>query len=259
MSKQYTFATWNIACGAKAWYGKGAADIAAFFKAQHVDFAACQEVDRHAKRTNFQDMPSILEKHSGLDAIFCPSITFLPEYDPTQSTVKRQFGNVILTKPIVLQHICVRLGPIHEPKLAKHKGEAEPRIAIFAEIQTEKGSFWVVTTHLAYSPQRSPSPIRKAQVFKLLSAIKSHIPAESALILGGDFNAEIKNPDLEPLTTYLTHHPTQNPTFPLGRDAEQPHRYIDLLFSRNIDMVNITTHTAPEWSDHAGVFATFSL
>lgn len=244
------FATWNIACGAKGYHGKGIPDIAKWIVEQEIDVCVLQEVDRFAERSGYIDIPSFFEKETGLQGCFFKSYALPPA---RENGPENEYGNFILSRFPIKQASCIPLFPVDIPETA-HMWEGEQRTAIIARLDLKGKELVVMTTHLAYSLDYKESDVRSQQVGILISAIKEQVKEDIPLILAGDLNIPIEARDLKPLHDYFNIHTKDiGPTSPLG--AEKPaYISIDHILSRNVTVDTVQKHDMPDFSDHSVVY-----
>ncbi len=253
------FATWNIGCGARGYHGQAVDGMAAWLTANAIDICVMQEVDRFALRSGFRDYPAYLQDKTGLHAYYIPSFMLPPE---AADQPQREYGNAILSRYPLSHFQMVPLHPVSIPADAL-RWEKEPRSALIAKVEGLEQELWVVTSHLAYSPDLKPSSVRRQQVELLVNAINTIIPSAAAVIFGGDLNTAANGFDIDDLRTALTIQTSAiGPTWPLGgtmAEGRAPYIAIDHIFTRNLTLGSITRHDESRLSDHSIVTATLKL
>lgn len=253
------FATWNIACGARGYYGQPIADIAKWIRAKNLDVCVLQEVDRYAMRSNFVDFLALLELETGMNSFYKPSFTLPPE---RESAPLREYGNCILTRHEILEahHISLRLP--HVPDTAP-RWDREPRAGLVVKVDCGGATVWAATAHLAYSPEFCPSAIRRQQVEILVGGLRAIVPDSATLLFGGDLNTSPDGDDISILREYLPICTSAiGPTWPLGGTmggGRAPFITIDHIFARGAEVNTVEKFDESTLSDHSAVIAEFTL
>jgi endonuclease/exonuclease/phosphatase family metal-dependent hydrolase len=248
------FATWNIGCGAKGFHGHNPLGLANALIEHEIDVCVLQEVDAFAKRSNFVDFPSVLKGATGFNSAYCVSVNFPSE----QVLMPREYGNLLLSKYPILHVETVILE--HDITLPhRHPAEIERRTGVLVQVDADGFKPWFVGTHLAYSPDLIPSPVRQGQINSLIGAIERLIPAKEPVVIGGDFNTGFCSQEIaalssrfEPITQDI------RPTWPIGGKTQgqaAPLIAIDHIFGRGFVEARSTVVDYPELTDHSLVIA----
>ncbi len=247
--KPISFATWNIACGAEKYHGRGFEGIAEFINENAIDVCVMQEVDRHARTSGYLNFPNYFFKQTGLYPFYAPaSIEPLREGESR----RREYGNLILSRwPLMQTHVV----NLKEPYQANDpEWGVDNRIGLIAR---SHGICWA-TTHLSYIPGFHPHPIPKTQADNLWWHLSELVPGNMPLVLGGDFNSPPGSPNLASLDANL-HCETKDlpPTWPLDytQAVQNPTMTLDHIFTRAIRAEKVRTIPLEELSDHAVVMA----
>lgn len=161
---------YNIHAGKDA----GAVDnldrVAALIVSTRADVVLLQEVDRGTKRSGNVDQLDTLKRLTGLHGVFGKSLDYQGG----------DYGIAILSRwPIAAQE-TVRLRI--EPPQPRAGGSLEPRVALFAGLETPAGRLTVANTHFDASAEDT---WRRQEAADLVAAIATRGPR----LIGGDFNS----------------------------------------------------------------------
>ena len=247
-------ATWNIACAAPLYHGRGLPGICRWLKDDNIDICLMQEVDRYAKTSHYIDYPDYFQKATGYHAFYAPSSIEKP-HEPGKPP--REYGNCIVSRwPMKEKHIV----PLTAPLAPEGRAEWgwDTRIALIACLDTPRGDVWVATTHLTYIHQWQPDPIPEFQVKNLMHHINRLVPPDAPLVVGGDFNCDLDSPNMAALNSAMACL-TANapPTWPVDYNkpgAPQTVR-LDHIFARAAKGRYEGTYVYEDLSDHAVVVA----
>jgi endonuclease/exonuclease/phosphatase family metal-dependent hydrolase len=248
--------TWNIGCGAAGYHAQNIAAIAQWIRANDIDIALLQEVDRFALRTHMADIPAFLAQQTGYHAFFKPSFTLPPE---GEGHPPREYGNCILARAPFTSTHHIPLPAILEADT--HPWETETRSGLCVQLQTNDGTpLYAATAHFACSPDFLPSRVRQQQAELLVNALQTIVPQGAPFILGADLNVPATSSDLHSLTAYATlQTATLRPTWPLGGPfGTSPIAALDHLYTRNLPTPTITKHDEPTLTDHSAIIAEFT-
>lgn len=151
--------TYNIRYGTDSYGMIRLQDIVSFLDSLQADIICLQEVDMGALRSVFTNQPDYLKTQLRMEGV----------YGTRDKLLIGETGNMILSRfPIVSSENI--LLPSKE----------QPRTALVSVIQTPKGSFTVINTHLGLSKQ-----IRFQQLDILLQIAEA---SSYPVLLAGDFN-----------------------------------------------------------------------
>ena len=220
-----------------------------------------QEIDRGAKRSGGVDVAEVIAR--GRDYFFARTISFCgasasPEPVSLGQDTTWDYGLATVSTLPITEQTVILLGPSEDDfwkakeKTGDYVWEQEPRVALLLKIDCDGKDLWVCNTHLAHSSDRSASsPVRQAQVQKLNDALTKFVPQGSALIVAGDFNATINNPDLMPLLKNFSVLSCDAPTY------ENPSKgvsvEIDHILHQNLTSAYAVTAERTAFSDHKAV------
>ncbi|MBN1946860.1 MAG: endonuclease/exonuclease/phosphatase family protein [Bradymonadales bacterium] len=137
------------------------------------DVACLQEVGSHWTMGEPVDMWSVLAHKTGLEfGLFAPAIL----------QGQARYGIALLSRfPVEV---------VQQTFLPRR--DDEPRVLLVCRIEDEPGSWLLATTHLSVVPGDRPAQIAKA-VEVLRSALDG---PEERLVLAGDFNTALDDPDM---------------------------------------------------------------
>lgn len=159
------------------------------------------------------------------------------------------FGNGLISRIPVLSEQNLLLTSAELQWDGKNP-ETEPRCALRVVLGTEaapRGS--VVITHFPYGRDGTN---REAAAQTLAQAL-AMVPG--AVVLAGDFNAELDSPEMVPLRALgFAHRRSRHPTYPTGAAASE----LDLILVRG-GLVAYTVDSAADMSDHYPVLADIEL
>ena len=205
---------------------------------QKPDLVALQEVDRNANRTAKQDQPALLEKLTGMKAVYGKTINH---------SSSGEYGIAILSRfPIKSSNMTIFDQGTFD------SGRFERRGLLEVEIEMEnKESLRFFNTHLCHiSEERQTQQIK--QIDELL---KQHT---GIAILCGDFNAQPDSTTIQTVLEHWTDATDRTPTF----SSTDPKSKIDYVFYKpqsrlkvkemNVLQDNIT-------SDHRPVLVVFEI
>lgn len=181
--------TWNVLSGRdEAHSNVDLEAVAAAIAALDADVVALQELDRQLPRTGEVDQLACVARHLGWFSIFAPALLGEPGGEWTAATDGDPggpaYGIGLLTRQAPLRWRRLRLpgggrAPRHRRRGGHAAWDAEPRVAIQAELAVGAGTASVTATHLSYMPWRGARQLRA-----LLAAAGQRRPA----LLAGDFN-----------------------------------------------------------------------
>ena len=164
--KQITIATYNICHGHYA--GLDYARLGEIIRSSEADVVGLQEVDMFTNRAGGADSLKALSESADM-----PYTLFIPAMDYDGG----QYGTAILSR---LPMESVKVGPIHSDGF-------EPRSLGIASVTLEDGTkVGVANTHLSYEDQKT----RLIQIKQISFRLCTLLPANSPILLTGDFNTE---------------------------------------------------------------------
>jgi endonuclease/exonuclease/phosphatase family metal-dependent hydrolase len=171
--------SWNI------WRGKYLNKAVDLLQQNSPDIICLQEIVEKDVDNKRENLAGIIAKKLKYNFVYCRAFT------TDRHEIVYDLGNAILSKHQILDSTCFELSGLKD---YLKNSETEPRGAIKAIFQFGSRKINVITTHLAYSHELLPSKLRDKQVTKLLKIIE-----KENTVLTGDFNAEIKNPEIKKL------------------------------------------------------------
>jgi endonuclease/exonuclease/phosphatase family metal-dependent hydrolase len=210
---------------------------AKLIKEQKPDLVALQEVDRNAGRTEKQDQPALLEKLTGLKAV----------YGKTLDRSNGDYGIVILSR-----------FPIKSSKMTVFEqgtfdtGRYEQRGLLEAEIELEnKEIIRFANTHLCHLSEE-----RRTQQVKQINELLKQ--STGLAILCGDFNAIPGSETINAVLEQWTDATDETPTF----SSTKPEKKIDYIFYRPQSRLRIKEMKVLDdsiTSDHLPVLVVFEI
>ena len=205
---------------------------------QQPDFVCLQEVDRHVKRSRFDNQPAILAEALGFTD---------PFYQLNVKLKNGGYGNLILSRwPIIERH-----------HLSLRLWLKKPRGAQLATIDTPAGPLHLVNWHLGLAEFERAWQARKLLSHHLFQQ-QAHLPT---LIVGdtNDWRNQLKNGAFaEHQFQPITQPPSKFRTFP----AVLPLGSLDKAFGRGLDIHEarpIRTPLTHAASDHLPLVIDFNL
>jgi endonuclease/exonuclease/phosphatase family metal-dependent hydrolase len=213
---------YNIHAGTDAKRVNNLERVAALIETHRPDVVLLQEVDRNTTRSGNVDQLAMLMRLTRMHGVFGKSLDFQGG----------EYGIAILSRWPVGAHETV---PLH----------IDPRVALFADLQTPDGVITVANTHLDASREDT---WRRQEVTELLAAMKRRPP----LLIGGDFNATPDSAIIETLrTAALTDAwPLCGSGNALTYPADTPVKRIDYLFLTGPTRCTRATVLDTQASDH---------
>jgi endonuclease/exonuclease/phosphatase family metal-dependent hydrolase len=158
--------------------------VAKLVASTRADIVLLQEVDRQTARSGNVDQVAALQKSTGYDAAFGPSLI---HYDGGE------YGIAILAKAAINFHATTPLSVL--PAETRAGGSQEPRVALLAFVPV-KGSTWrVINTHL----DPAEGSARAQEIGHVVDLVADARASGAPVIVGGDFNATPDNPVLGPM------------------------------------------------------------
>ncbi|MFN7148102.1 MAG: endonuclease/exonuclease/phosphatase family protein [Microthrixaceae bacterium] len=218
-------ATFNIRHGAPPRRWAQPRRMAAAVASLRADVVALQEVDRRTVRTWIVDQAAMAAHRSGTVALFGAARGFGP---------RGQYGNALLVRGRVLDHVVHPLG-----------GPGEPRVALIARVVVRATEMTVVSTHL--QNRRGDGPSTAPDQLEELVGVLSGWPEPWALM--GDLN--LRADTVEPILARAGLTPLHSaPTYP----SDAPRIRIDWIATRGLGQA---ATLVPELrsSDHRPVVA----
>ncbi len=176
---------WNIDRGARL------EQIAAGMASQKPDLAILQEVDFHARRSDFQDVAQVLAQRLNLNFVFAPEFQELGQSSAEQPAYH---GNAILTSlPIRLTRMLRFESQsgfwkphAYVPSWALFQRRLGGRLALITELEFEHRTLVVYNLHLE---SRSGGRIQYEQLQEVLKDAARY-PADTPVVVAGDINTK---------------------------------------------------------------------
>lgn len=216
--------TYNIAAGRNADQTFDLSTTTAMLRSLDADVVALQEVDRHwGDRSEWRDLVGELGESLGMHTAFAPIYSL----DPAQpGDPRREYGLALLSRYPILaveNHELTRKSTIF-PDLppGPMPGFLE------ATLQVGKTSLHVYNTHLDYLGDPTLREIEVAETLEILA----EDPEGTPQILAGDYNAQVGDPELEPLWGPLVDGWTEarrTSGGPMTYPAPEPVKRIDII------------------------------
>jgi endonuclease/exonuclease/phosphatase family metal-dependent hydrolase len=234
--------TYNIHAGQDATAQPNLERVAAVIRDQRADIVFLQEVDRRTQRAKGADHVAELERLTGMHAIFGKSLDYQGG-DYGIAMLSRWPFESSQTVPLEVR-----------PPQARSENRYEPRVGLYAQVQSPFGRLHLLNTHL--DPAAEPT-YRYQELIRLLAFARRNVPEDMPLLMGGDLNARDDTPDIAALTFSLTDSwrrcggASPGHTFP----ANAPDRRIDYILMRNIDCTNAQV-VETQASDHRPLLVT---
>lgn len=175
----------NIHAGKDAGGTANLEDVAALVKAVDADVVLLQEVDRGTRRSGNVDQVQRLAELTEYSVVFGRSL----DYDGGQ------YGIAALSRGPIATNATEPL-PITPPQ-ARAGGSYEPRAALTFTTSTRLGPIAALNTHLDASRDEHYRLQESAHILAMMKRLQP----SSALIAGGDFNAEPESATYKQLIT----------------------------------------------------------
>jgi endonuclease/exonuclease/phosphatase family metal-dependent hydrolase len=191
--------------------------VAKLVASTRADIVLLQEVDRNTARSAKVDQVAALQKSTGYDAAFGPSLIHYDGGEYGIAILARAAIDFRSTTPLPVLPVQTRAG-----------GSQEPRVALLAFVAL-KGSTWrVINTHL----DPAEGTARAREVGHLVDLFEDERASGPPVIVGGDFNSTPDSPVLESLRKVgLRDAWTECGSGPgLSYPADTPVKRIDYLF-----------------------------
>ncbi|HEY3522158.1 MAG TPA: endonuclease/exonuclease/phosphatase family protein [Candidatus Limnocylindrales bacterium] len=262
--------TWNIRAGIgpgepfpACWWRRIRRDrfeaIAAFIRGLDADVVVLQEVALGTVDGSTLDQPAELARLTGLEARYAALHHYtLVDPDRERAVGAVLWGNALLSRlPIVATTAQALPVPadddLVEPGGVRYAdagmGPREARVALEASVSAGGRSIRVVGTHLAYVGHEQ----RRVQV----DAVVGLAGPTDPLIVAGDLNAAVEDPELEPLRGALVDAFEATGTAPADPARESCGRQrIDHVFVRGFEPITCrVVREAGDLSDHWPVVA----
>lgn len=233
--------SWNI------WQGNRLDEIISFLKDSNADIIGLQEVvERDGTNT-----AAIIANELGLQCVYYRSI------DKTRLGVPQ--GNAILSKFSLLNSEVHYLSNVN---IYKGTAETEPRIAVEVKIKIGFKTLYVLTTHLAYSPEFKSSETRNIQIDNLIRRLHS-----TNTILMGDFNSHPDSINISNINRILvnTDNDLSKPTWTIypfeyeGFKEDSLRHRLDYIFVSKDIKVDAFLVEDSKGSDHLPVSAVLEI
>jgi endonuclease/exonuclease/phosphatase family metal-dependent hydrolase len=204
---------------------------------QKPDLVALQEVDRNADRTEKQDQPALLEKLTGLKAV----------YGKTLDRPSGEYGLAILSRfPIKGSKMTVFPQREYDPQRYELRGLLETEIEL-----ENRHVIRFANTHLCHL-----SDDRRTQQVEQINELLGQSTEIS--ILCGDFNAPPQSKPVQTLLKHWTDATDETPTF----SSTEPKVKIDYIFYKPQSRLKVKEMKVLEdniTSDHRPVLVVFEI
>lgn len=240
-----TVATWNI------WvYGDRESEkMAELIRENDIEVIGLQEAAIYFDEEEDRNIAEEIAEELGYYYEFYPALDFRPDKP-------YKMGNAVISK------YPIKNSKVHDlnPENVKYDGgyQTEPRIALETEIEIEDNRIKFFTTHLQYSYRFETSEIRRSQVQNLLSAVEE---AELPVVLTGDFNSTLDNPEIQSIADELNKVGADEPTWTVqpfeheGWNVTELEYRLDNIFVSSGIKCQATEVIYSELSDHLPVKA----
>ncbi|HUH14148.1 MAG TPA: endonuclease/exonuclease/phosphatase family protein [Longimicrobiales bacterium] len=227
-----TVVTYNIRAGQDTARLPNLERVAALLDTLGADVALLQEVDRGTRRSGRVDQVAELERLTGMAALFGKSM----DYDGGD------YGIALLTRLPIREHAVVRL----TPPPVEGEESSEPRVALYALLETPAGALPVLNTHL----DAGEGTHRRQEMLTLLATIQRRAGGHGPLVVGGDLNARPESAELAAATLVLDDAwPRCGAGDGLTFPAHAPDRRIDYVLLRGLECAGARVHPSTA-SDH---------
>lgn len=232
---------YNMHAGKDAGGMDNLARIAALVDSLGADVVLLQEVDSATRRSSGIDQPAVLERESGLAAVFGRTLDFQGG----------GYGIAALSRFPVQHDTMIHLAV--DPPQERSGGSYEPRGALRLEIDGPLGGMTVINTHL--DPTGDPH-WRRQEVQGVLAIVASARESGRIVLLGGDLNTTPDTPEIARLREAGLHDAFVECGTGDGRSfpADSPVKRIDYLFFTG-DVRCVEARVLPgQESDHRALF-----
>ncbi|MGQ0561300.1 MAG: endonuclease/exonuclease/phosphatase family protein [Gemmatimonadota bacterium] len=236
--------SYNIHAGKDAQQQPNIPRVAALIDWLDADIVMLQEVDRRTTRAGGADHLAELEQLTGMHAAFGKSLDYQGG----------DYGIALLARWPIDSAVVVPLDV--DPPQERSGGSHEPRVGLHAIVRAPFGPLHVLNTHIDASGRGT---FRRQEVIALLARIKRAVPADAALVFGGDLNArpatnEITAISLALMDAFAVCGTGAGETFPAAR----PDRRIDYVFYRRARCLHARV-PGSEASDHRPLLVTLEI
>ena len=234
--------------------------IARVIRAENVDVAALQEVDRFWNRSARTDQPAILAKELEMHRCYAANLDHPPD---SHSPVPHQYGTLILSRFPILDCRNTFLPSTRPATETTPEVRREQRGLLEALVNARGVPFRIYNTHLEHTS--AFQDVRTAQVNRIVELVGSF---EEPTALAGDLNALPTASEMQPLFALfedawleggdggpgytLSTHPVDPPTRRIDYVLVSP----GIAVSETRVVINDTTRRA---SDHYPVRAELAL
>ena len=210
---------------------------AKLIREQKPDLVALQEVDRNAVRTEKQDQPALLEKLTGLKAV----------YGKTLDRSNGEYGIAILSRlPVVKSKMTVFPPEKFDPAKYELRGLLETEIEL-----EDKQMIRFACTHLCHISEE-----RRTQQAKQINELLEQNAAFT--VLCGDFNAQPQSETIQTILGQWTDATDRTPTF----SSTDPKIKIDYVFYKpqnRLKVKEMKVLSDNMTSDHLPVLVVFEI
>ena len=187
------------------------------------DVICLQEVDRHVRRSRFDDQPRLLAERFGMTPLYQLNVPAKTRDRATRAVRHGGYGNLILARPPVLEwhQISLRIG------LRK------PRGAVVAVLDTADGPLRLVNWHLGLAEGERHKQVRKLLGHELFRGGDTPLGDLPTLLIGdtNDWRGRLPRADLGAAGYVpLTDPPADHRSFP----AWLPRMSLDKAFARGL-------------------------
>ncbi|MGO8787527.1 MAG: endonuclease/exonuclease/phosphatase family protein [Terriglobia bacterium] len=250
-----TILTWNVEQGTKV-----EAIMEALQGPLRADLYALQEVDRYTRRSGYQDVPEKITRHLEVDYVFGTEFEELAQGGAFDLPLH---GQTILSRLPILNTRILRFrhqphdwGGWWKPRLSFFQPRRGGQMALVAELQWGGSNVVLYNTHLE---RLASDHDRAQQMSEILDDAGSQYPADTPIIIIGDFNTK-EGPRSEVIrllqaAAFIDVLETELGALYTSPKSEQR---LDWIFVRGLKSHDACIHPL-EISDHFPVTATISM
>jgi endonuclease/exonuclease/phosphatase family metal-dependent hydrolase len=181
-----TILTWDVEQGTKV-----EAIAQALQGPLRADLYALQEVDRYTRRSGFQALPDKFARHLNVDYVFGAEFEELAQggaFDlPLHGQMILSRLPILATRNLRFHHQPHNWGGWWKPRLPFLQPRRGGRMALVAELQWGDSNLVLYNTHLE---RLASDQDRAQQMSEILDDAGSQYPADTPIIIAGDFNTK---------------------------------------------------------------------
>ncbi len=183
-SSALTILTWNVEQGTQV-----EAIAEALRGPVKADVYALQEVDRYTRRSGYQALPDKFARHLDVDYVFGTEFEELAQggaFDlPLHGQMILSRLPILATRILRFRHQPHNWGGWWKPRLSFFQPRRGGRMALVAELQWDNSVLVLYNTHLE---SQTSDHDRAVQMSEILDDLESRYPADTPIIIAGDFN-----------------------------------------------------------------------